>query len=180
MRPVAVQFPAFCPNCGFVFRSRLIAIEGSVTGLVMEGNRETCPRCGAWAELPGGTFDVIGDTIHVLAASDLTRERLARFVEILEAAQEGRISAEVATETLAVEDPKLAELIKRLRPKMGRAVIWFLLTVLTILMAQWYTEQRDDSATREDVEKAVERAVQESEQHPPPMPKSQPPSAQTP
>lgn len=57
--------------------------------LVLEGNLETCPRCGKMAEGADGTFKVADDTIEVLAAPELTRERLARLSEILNAGRAG-------------------------------------------------------------------------------------------
>ena len=164
---MTVQFPAFCPKCGLIFQSRLIAIEGNVQGLTLQGNRETCPRCGAWAELPDGTFDVIGDAIRVLSASDLTRERLLRLQAILQAANEGRISEEEAEEAVAAESPEIATLLQRLRPKMGRALILFVSSAISILAAQALAEHRDHAATPADVQHAVERAVQECKAPPP-------------
>jgi hypothetical protein len=156
---VPVQFPAFCPNCGLIFQSKLLAISGNVTGLVMKGNRESCPRCGAWAELPDGTFDVVGDTIHVLSASELTQERLTRLSAILDAARAGEISDDEAAEAVAKEAPTLAPLLEQLRPKMGRAFVLFLFAVVQILLTQAIAEHRDHSATKEDVQNAVEQAV---------------------
>jgi hypothetical protein len=158
---VAVQFPAFCPNCGLIFESRLFSIEGGGTHLVrLQGNKEGCPRCGAWAELPDGTFDVVGDTIHVLSASDLTRERLLRLQTILEAAQAGEVSDDEVAKAVAEEVPELAPLLARLRPKMGRALIFFLLAVVQLLAAQVLAEHREHAATLDDVQHAVEQAVQ--------------------
>jgi hypothetical protein len=173
---VAVQFPAFCPTCGFIFQSSLISISGggTVKDLKITGARETCPACGAMAELPDGTFDVVGDTIHVLSASQLTLERLRRLEAILKGAQRGEMSDEAAAEAVAAEDPELARLIEALRPKMGKAVLGFILIVLQILGTQWLAEHRDHSATREDVQQAVEQAMEKFEQHPPPQPPSPP------
>jgi hypothetical protein len=110
------------------------------SGLTLSGSRETCPRCGEWAELPDGTFDVIEDAIHVLSASDLTLERLLRLQAILDAANAGRMTEEDAAKTVADEAPEVASLLRRLRPKMGRALIHFLLTAVQILAAQALAE----------------------------------------
>jgi hypothetical protein len=163
---VAVQFPAFCPKCGLIFRSNLFHIAGGARNITLEGNRETCPRCGALAELPDGTFDVIDDTIHVLAASQLTRERLFRLQTILEAAQAGEISDADATEAVAEEAPELRPFLDRFGPKMGRALLWFLLAAIQILAAQYLAENRSDAATPADVQRAVEQAVERCSQPP--------------
>jgi ribosomal protein S27AE len=158
---VVVQFPAFCPNCGLIFESRLLGISGNVTGLVLKDNREQCPRCGEWAELPDGTFDVVGDTIHVLTASELTRERLLRLETVLAAAQARQMGDDEAAQAVADEAPELAGLIERLRPKMGRALLVFLFAVVQILISQAVAEHRDHAATPQDVQQAVEQAVQQ-------------------
>jgi hypothetical protein len=132
-----------------------------VTGLVLEGNREQCPRCGASAELPDGTFDVVGDTIHVLSASELTRERLLRLQTVLDSARAGRISEDEVVQAVADEAPEFAGLMQRLRPKMGHALILFLYAAVNILVAQAVAEHRDHAATRQDVQHAVEQAVQQ-------------------
>jgi len=153
---VAVQFPAFCPYCGLIFDSRF-AFGGTV---VLQGNREDCPRCGKWAELPDGTFDVVGNTVHVLAASKLTLERLQRLQAILDAANTGALSDEAAAEAIAAEAPELKPLLTKLRPKMGRALIILLWATVQILATQALAEHRDHAATAKDVENAVQQAIQ--------------------
>jgi hypothetical protein len=140
----------------------MLIIESGMQGEIrLSGNKETCPGCGGWAELPDGTFDVIGDAIHVLSMSDLTRERLLRLQTILKAASEGRISEEEADEAVAAEAPEVASLLQRLRPKMGRALIFFVSTAISILATQAIAEHRDHAATPTDIQHAVEQAVQE-------------------
>jgi hypothetical protein len=139
----------------------LLSIGGNVQGLVLEGNRETCPRCGAWAELPDGTFDVLGDTIRVLSATELTQERLRRLQAVLDAATAGDVSDDEATEAIIAEAPELEPLLAKLRPKMGRAIIFFLWAAIQILANQALAEHRDHSATPKDVLNAVEQAVEQ-------------------
>jgi hypothetical protein len=160
---VPVQFPAFCPNCGLIFQSRMLSIVGGTQRLTLSGNRETCPRCGAWAELPDGTFNVIGDTIEVLGATELTRERLSRLQAILKDAEAGRISADEAARAVAEQVPSVAPLLERYGQQMQRALFIFLLAVVQILAGQALAEARDDSATRDDVRRAVAEAVQQAE-----------------
>lgn len=168
---MSVQFPAFRPYCGLVFESSLISIRGSVSGLVLEENREQCPRCGQWAELPDGTFDVVGDTVHILAASDLTRERLLRLQAIIDAATAGEMSDEDATKAIAEEVPELGSLIARLRPKMGRALVVFLFALLQIFVGQALSEYRDHAASRDDLERVVEQAIEQCKSQTPPIPR---------
>lgn len=155
-----VQFPAFCPRCGLVFASRMFSLS-HVQGLTMSGNRESCPRCGAMAELPDGTFNVTGDTIEVLAASGLTRARLLLLADVLRSAQSQGASSEAVGEAVLAEAPALRSLVERYAPRMRQAFVVFLLMVIELLLAQGIAELRDDSATREDVRKAIEQALEQ-------------------
>lgn len=156
---MTVTFPAFCPTCGNIFQSRLLATEGPATNITLSGNRETCPVCGGWAELPDGTFNVADDTIEVLSASRLTRERLLRLEAILGQARAGEMPVETAAEAIAIEAPALKPLLDRFSPTMRGALIAFLWVVIQILLAQGVAELRDDSATKRDVQQAVEQAI---------------------
>ena len=156
-----VAFPAFCPNCGLVFGSGVV-LENA-RNVTIGNARQNCPRCGAWAELPAGTFNVIGDTIEVLAGSGLTRERMFRLRDILERAESEHADSAQAIEAVIAEAPDLRPLVERYGPKMQKALIKFLLFLFTVLIAQGVSELRDDSATREDVRKAVEQAVQKQQ-----------------
>jgi len=119
------------------------------------------------AELPEGTFRITEDTIHALAVSDLTRERLFRLRDILEAAERGDISDSEAEEAVAEEAPEVASLLRRFQPKMGRALIGLLKVVIVLLATQALSEYRDNAATRADVQQAVEQAIQICQQQRP-------------
>ena len=68
---MTVRFPAFCPACGHIFPSRAV-IDGKAREVTFTGvSLEACPHCGAPADLPDGTFNVVDDTIEALAASQL-------------------------------------------------------------------------------------------------------------
>ena len=51
-----VQFPAKCQKCGCLFHSG-ISIR-SARSVTMSNNRQSCPRCGAMADIASGQFDV--------------------------------------------------------------------------------------------------------------------------
>lgn len=55
--------------------------------------------------------------------------------------------------------PSLRALVQHLPPRMRRFLIAFLLAVVQILLAQGIAELRDDSATHEDVRRAVHAAI---------------------
>jgi hypothetical protein len=97
----------------------------------------------------------------------LTRERLSRLAAILESAEAGRITEDEAEQAVVEEAPSLAPLLEQFGPTMRRALIVFLLAAVQILAAQTVAERRDDSATREDVRRAVEGAVERCQQEQP-------------
>jgi hypothetical protein len=178
---VATAIPAFCLTCGLAFESSLIGfVEGaSVERMTLIGNRETCPRCGAMAETLEGTFNVRDGVIEVLAASDLTRDRLARLGEVHRSVRSGAIGIEDAAQQIAEELPAIAPWFERLTPKLRKAAIWMLLTTVSILASQAVQEARDTSATPNDVRQAVEQALRGHDvwQH---QPVPQQPQAATP
>jgi hypothetical protein len=51
---------------------------------------------------------------------------------------------------------------------MQKALIFLLLMVFEILIQQGVSELRDDSATRQDVQEAIEQAIEQSRTRPPP------------
>lgn len=166
---MAVQFPAFCAHCGLIFESRLIGFgEGArVEKLTLEGNLETCPRCGKWAELPEGTFNIVGETIQVLSASQLTRERLQRLAAILERARTGEISEAAARQAVEDEAPAFRPIMERFGPRMRKAWVFLLLAIFNALIAQGIAELRDDAATRADLERTIEEVLERCREGPP-------------
>jgi hypothetical protein len=157
---VAVQFPAFCPHCGLIFESRAFSFAPGVKNITFEGSRETCPRCHQWAEIPDGTFSFTEDTIEVMDAPDLTRERLLRVAEILDAGRSGAITDDEAAQAVAEVAPSLAPLVARFGPRMQKALLVFLWAVVQVLLTQALAEHRDHSATKQDVQRAFDQAVQ--------------------
>jgi len=75
-------------------------------------NASMCPRCFSKARVLEGTFNIWGDTIHILRGTKATAAQLARLEEVLRNAQEKQQSPEkVAAE---VERAGFGELAKRL------------------------------------------------------------------
>jgi hypothetical protein len=156
---MTILFPAFCPHCGLIFPSRLIGIAPGavVQDLVLEGNKETCPRCGQWAELPDGRFTIADDTIHVLAASKLSRERLGQLAAILEQVKAGSLTEDEAAE----QAPELEPLFTKYGPVMRKALIAFLWFVFTTAVTIAATDRFSHAATPEQVQKIVNTAIQQ-------------------
>jgi ribosomal protein S27AE len=133
------RFPAFCPNCGLVFESHAIAISpgARVENLSISNSREQCPRCGAWADLPDGTFNVFGDTIEILEATPITRARLGQLGQILDRARRGEISEDQVADEIEQEDgwSDLAELFRKATPRVRHALILLLIFVVQTIGA---------------------------------------------
>ena len=161
------RFPAICRDCGALFEAHVVEVVGDITiqEVVIEGNHiERCPRCGSLnAGMLEGTYTVAEDTVEVLAGSGLTRERLQRLSDLLNEARTGEASPSDVAQRLVEDMPALAGFLERYAPTMERALLFFLTTVITILLAQAVAESRDGSATKQDVERALEQAIQQAQ-----------------
>ncbi len=172
-----VQFPAFCPRCGAIIPSP-IAIASGVQGTTFKNVKVRC-ACGGNAEIPDGTFDVIGDTITLLSGPELTRERLRRLQLILDAARTGEMSADDAMRAVQEADPAFATLIEQFGPTMRKVLIFFLLAVINSLLAFGTTTLLENRMTTADIERAVEQALEYCQANPPST-KPDPPQARRP
>jgi hypothetical protein len=110
--------------------------------------------------LPDGTFSITGDTIEILAASRLTRERLVSLAELLNKMRAEGASPERVFEAVAKKEPSLQPLLEKVSPRMRKAFVLFLIWLLQTLATQGLAELRDDAATKNDVRQAVELAIQ--------------------
>jgi SEC-C motif-containing protein len=166
-----VGLPASCPSCGLVFEAKGAIELGEGVTVESSGNRVSCPRCGAMANMVEGTFTVRGGVLRALTDLELTRERLADLGAVARLAQEGAITADIAAGQLGDHAPPLKSAIEAVPAPLRKAFVWVLLTALSILAAQWLAEQRDDAATPADVQRAVERALREHDQQRPVSPR---------
>jgi hypothetical protein len=154
------HIPAFCRDCGAVFGSGIV-VENS-TNLTLSGNTAgPCPRCGGMGDIPDGTFDVIGSTIHVLSAPDYTRERLSHLAEIIRNAQASATPPEQILDTLNRAAPELQPFLQRLVSSPEAVAAWLALLLMAI---QLLMNLQAPPATPEDVERitnqVIERCIQ--------------------
>ena len=170
------RMPAFCPACGLVFDGPVTMADGAHHITIVEVTTK-CPRCGHdSAELPEGTFSVINDTIEVLAGPQLTVERMRNVQTILEAARRENLTTDEIASQVEDEEPGLGELLRKYAG-LGNALIQILLATLQILIAL-----NTDTASREDVARAIDEAVEmcrKPENVPPPAPPEDPPPSAT-
>lgn len=120
---------ANCPSCGAVFRSRAFAISGNVSGLTLRGNKETCPFCGAWANISDGLFDVANGVLRVISAPQLTKDMLAAFGALIQKAHEQKTAPDELAKEADEIDPELGKFIRLLRTRDLYAVGLLLLLI---------------------------------------------------
>jgi hypothetical protein len=170
--PASFHLPAFCPNCGLIFESRPLGIApgASVENLVMEGNREQCPRCGHMAELPDGTFNIVDDTLTVLEATPLTRARLAQLADLMDRARTGAIAEEDLADELEREGgwTALADLLRKAPPRMRHALIFLLIFVVQTIGTHEIDRALDDAPTQAELHhglSAISQQLRDDERH---------------
>jgi hypothetical protein len=163
----------FCPN-GHVFESRAFSFEGNIHGLTLKGNWETCPICGAMAEIMDGEFDVIDGVVRLLAAPQTTLDRLQRLRELLQNLRAENASPEQAAEVLEAEAPGLARLLPRNRAEF-LAVLAILLTVIAILVGHYDATHQKSGLTDNDVTKIIKEVIDHQQQSPTTSPPPQTP-----
>lgn len=112
-----VAIPAWCPNCNkMVDGSAGIHVEGTVTGLTLNGNEITCPECRGRARVIEGTFNVTEGIIEVVTASPWTRYQLAKYQSALRWAAENYAERpRAAIRRIEKVSPETATYIRRLR-----------------------------------------------------------------
>ncbi|MFJ2318432.1 hypothetical protein ACIOTN_17220 [Glutamicibacter sp. NPDC087661] len=103
------QIVALCPDHG-TFPSRLVG--GTINGLTLSGNIESCPICGKPSKTIEGTFNVGPDYIQVLQAPTWTKDVLAG---LRDAVKNTKAQAE-----LAATNDQLFEAIEQLTDKVGK------------------------------------------------------------
>ncbi len=122
--------PAFCDSCGNIFASRY-AFGGRVR---VENVNVRCPRCGSWAHVPDGIYEIVGNTIKILSAPERTTYELTRLAEILSEAQ--RKPDEPGLEKKIESELPAFGYLAKFWPKETRdriALISLILTAITLI-----------------------------------------------
>ncbi len=126
-----VRIPALCSSCGALFASRAFNISGDVKNLTLSGNKETCPFCGAWADIADGVFDVADNVLSIVSAPNITKQMLGAFGKAVKKAYEvKKPPEELATEVEKI-DPSFGEIIR----KSGSNKRFYLVSLLLIVAA---------------------------------------------
>jgi hypothetical protein len=120
------QLRASCSSCGALFRSKRIRISGNTKGVVFLNNKETCPFCGALADIQEGTFDMVNGVLCMVRDANVTREMCSKLE---------RLAIKAYTEKMPPEN--LIKEIKEISPFLGQQfpkmpIPIFLLLILLI------------------------------------------------
>ncbi|NNN16369.1 MAG: hypothetical protein HKL82_11025 [Acidimicrobiaceae bacterium] len=170
----------FCPN-GHVFESRGFRIENA-RHVTLQGNRETCPSCGAMAEIMDGEFDFIRDTITVLSAPQITINRLQALERLLR--QGADRPPEEVVRAIGEEAPDLgATLLRTLLPSDPsklREWLLVLLAVIQLLISLQTLPMAEQAGTPSEVEieQIVRNVINSELSHSQPTPPPEPPAPQ--
>jgi len=128
LRVSSYRLPAFCPNCGAVFPS-VIAIGGG-SG-VFRGNVQTCPFCGAMAQIADATFrTTAGEVLAAIQAPGITRTMLIRFSAAAKKAYQEQKPPEVLAREVEQIDPTFGTVIRQ-SAERG----WYRNALLLIILA---------------------------------------------
>ena len=124
--------PAHCPNCGVVFRSRLLSIGGNVKNLTLSGNMETCPFCGNRANTAEGVFDIADGVITVISAPHITEEMLRAFGAVVKTAYAEKTDPDDLAKQADKIDTTLGQLVRSVSSNKTFYLTGLLLVILAI------------------------------------------------
>lgn len=135
-----MPLPLYCQSCKSVSASQKHTFEKCYFNSF--GVMETCPRCGADAELAEGVFDLTGDALQIISAPDFTHVMHAALQAIIADVERGAIKPEEAIAKAGLISPALAATLKK-GAVMGAAV----LTLLIAAMSCHYTRVQAINST---------------------------------
>ena len=126
-----------------------------------------CPRCGAMAEISGGTFDLVEETVESLSIATLSADRLERLLAALKRFRLEVASPDAASGVSAKNEALLLlPALEDLEPALQRVVAFFLETVVQLLLGAQPQDTSHRSPTAEDVRDAAEHALQHQRMFP--------------
>nr|DAU44822.1 MAG TPA: Preprotein translocase secA subunit, helicase, translocation, secretion, PROTEIN.18A [Caudoviricetes sp.] len=121
--------PAFCTQCGQVVSSGISASNS--VNITISGCTATCPYCGGEAHTIEGTFNFVGNTIEIIKASNVTKEKLQNLKLTLEK-NKRILTKESFEETLNSKAPELSGLAS-IMPKTRDELYAFIGLIITII-----------------------------------------------
>ncbi|AMK16919.1 MULTISPECIES: hypothetical protein [Sphingobium] len=142
------KVPAHCGHCGLQFYSENFIGGSGASGITLKGNRTNCPRCGGWANLADGIFNLHDDQLELVDGPPLTRAMMAQLRLIAEKAKLKAADAEELLAEVAEVSPELAEKIR------GRGLPYFVIVLLII----WLIKSVNLNVTV-DLNRLIDQAV---------------------
>src|ERR1700722_18028059 len=125
-----VKVLVFCPN-GHVFESRFFQNITNTRHVFVSGCVETCPFDGLAAEIMDGALEVLNGAVRLLAAPQVTLDRLQALERIIRGSADK--TPEEVVEQMEAKEPDLIKRLKPLLPKDSNKVATWLLVILTVI-----------------------------------------------
>ena len=155
------DIPAFCNNCGAIFRSGIFIGGGTAT---LVGNTAgPCPVCGSMGVIPDGVYSIAGNIINLLSGPHSSVEHLKRLASILNEARLVKTEPNLVAEKIREEAPELSSIIDVL-PKTRSELYPFITLIfftITVLIA-YATYSNSNSLSSDDIEKLIEDSVEKT------------------
>jgi hypothetical protein len=157
------RLPAICDNaeCRTVFSSGYNITGGSAD---VAGNKSgPCPRCGSDGTVPDGLYEILGDTIRVVATSAKSADSLRRLENLLQETAQGGSASSFAS-SLRHDLPEFGALAreaeKRRNWKEFREWMLCVAAVVTVLLTAYSTfRPHEGELTRDVVDQIFERVL---------------------
>ncbi len=128
---------AVCLVCKSIFEDRGITIKCS-TNVTLSNNSTTCPKCGSRAKYLDGTFNFDSNAVAtVLSAPQFTVDILRIVKDLIEKAQNGRITPEEFHQEINKLPGLASNILKLIVPKEPSgfwAMIGVMILVINILL----------------------------------------------
>jgi hypothetical protein len=122
--------PAFCDTCGAAFPSGFFAEDASFS--LSNFIAGPCPKCGGMGHVPDGLYNIVGNSINILANSRRSSSELIRIAERLRSAKQRNATPDEISATLKEELPELSSVADTI-PKTRAELYAFITVILTII-----------------------------------------------
>jgi len=155
-----VEAPAFCDDCGAVFRSGIVVEDSTAT--LAENPAGTCPVCGGTGRIPDGLLSFVANTIEILSVPQRTVDELSRLAQILYAARAEQLSPDDVADTIRKEMPALSGLAEIL-PKTRSELRGFVALIAAVVFLLIQASQNSEDTINVTVDQAVNQVFIETD-----------------
>ena len=123
-----------CTKCGSVFPSRAFSGKNSV-GTTIIGGRETCPKCGAMANVMDGVYNFDKNGLaELVRGTAFTKEIYDQFKALIKEAQTKKFTKDEFFSKASEIDSNFAIQLKKFFPNDSSSLSSFLTFLLTLLI----------------------------------------------